>query len=97
MDRVDQNREFFYKAGNAADAEKLVQASEKDKTRKLPEFGAGHYGLVGMDQATARPHATIAVPFATSESMKLPSKPSASGAWLMDAGTSGAHIMIPGR
>jgi hypothetical protein len=97
MARVDQNREFFYKAGNAADAEKLVQEAEKGGKRVPPEFGAGHYGLAGMDQATARPHVTIAVPFATPESMKLPAKPSASGAWLMDAGTSGAHIMIPGH
>jgi hypothetical protein len=97
MARVDQNREFFVKAGNAQDAEKLVQASEKAGTRKLPEFGAGHYGLVGMDQATARSHVTIAMPFATAESTKLPVKGSAGGAWLMDAGTSGAHMMIPGH
>jgi len=97
LPRVEQNREFFYKAGNAADAEKLVQASEKAGTRKAPEFGAGHYGLVGNDQATARPHVTIAVPFATPESIKLPAKPSAAGAWLMDSGTSGAHIMVPGH
>lgn len=97
LPRVEQNREFFYKAGNAADAEKLVQAAEKGGTRKAPEYGAGYYGLVGNDQATARGHVTIAVPFATTETLKLPSKPTASGAWIMDAGTSGAHIMIPGH
>jgi hypothetical protein len=97
LPRVEQNREFFYKAGNAADAEKLVQASEKDGTRKVPEFGAGWYGLVGNDQATARPHATFAVPFATTESLKLPSKPTGTSAWIMNAGTSAAHIMIPGH
>jgi hypothetical protein len=96
LPRVEQNREFFYKAGNAKDAEALVQAAEKDKTRKVPEFGVGHYGLVGNDQATARPHMTIGVPFATTETLKLPVKPAGVTAWIMDAGTSGAHIMVPG-
>jgi hypothetical protein len=97
LPRVEQNREFFYKAGNAADAEKLVQAAEKAGQRKVPEFGAGFYGLVGNDLATARGHVTIAVPFATTETLKFPSKPNASGAWIMDAGTSAAHIMVPGH
>ena len=96
LPRVEQNREFFYKAGNAKDAEVLVQAAEKDKTRKVPEYGVGHYGLVGNDQATARPHMTIGVPFATTETLKLPVKPAGVTAWIMDAGTSGAHIMVPG-
>ena len=97
LPRVEQNREFFYKAGNAKEAEALVQASEKAGTRKVPEFGAGYYGLVGNDQATARGHVTIAVPFATAETLKLSAKPIASGAWIMDAGTSAAHIMVPGH
>ena len=66
-------------------------------TRKLPEFGSGNYGLVGNDQASARPHVTIAVPFATTETLKLPSKPTPTGAWIMNAGTSGAHLMVPGH
>ena len=97
LPRVEQNREFFYKAGNAQDAEKLVQAAEKDGSRKVPEFGSGYYGMVGNDQASARSHVTIAVPFATGETMKLPVKAAASMAWIMNPGTSGAHIMIPGH
>ena len=97
LPRVEQNRSFFYKAGNAADAEKLVQAAEKDGSRIAPEFGAGWYGLVGNDQASARSHVTIAVPFATTETLKLPSKPTGTSAWIMNAGTSAAHLMIPGH
>ena len=97
LPRVEQNREFYMKAPNAKEAEALVQAAEKAGMRKPPEFGSGYYGLVGNDQATARGHVTIAVPFATSETLKLSSKPIASGAWIMDAGTSGAHIMVPGH
>ena len=97
LPRVEQNREFFYKAKEAKAAEALVQESEKAGTRKLPEFGSGNYGLVGNDQASARPHVTIAVPFATTETLKLPAKATPTGAWIMNAGTSGAHIMIPGH
>jgi len=97
LPRVDQNREFYLKAPNAKEAELLVQAAEKAGMRKTPEFGAGNYQLTGNDQATARGHVTIAVPFATAETLKLSAKPIASGAWIMDAGTSGAHIMVPGH
>ncbi len=97
LPRVEQNREFFYKAKEAKAAEALVQEAEKAGMRKLPEFGSGNYGLVGNDQASARPHVTIAVPFATTETLKLPSKPTPTGAWIMNAGTSGAHIMVPGH
>jgi hypothetical protein len=97
LPRVEQNREFYLKAPNAKEAEALVQAAEKAGMRKVPEFGSGNYGLVGNDQATARGHVTIAVPFATTDSLKLSSKPIATGAWIMDSGTSGAHIMVPGH
>jgi hypothetical protein len=97
LPRVEQNRSFFVKAANAKEAEGMVQAAEKAKTRVVPEFGAGYYGLVGKDQASARGHVTIAVPFATTETLKLPSKPTPAGAWIMDSGTSAAHLMIPGH
>lgn len=97
LPRVEQNRSFFVKAANAKEAEGMVQAAEKAKTRVVPEFGAGYYGLVGKDQASARGHVTIAVPFATTETLKLPSKPSSAGGWIMDSGTSAAHIMVPGH
>jgi hypothetical protein len=97
LPRVEQNREFFYKAKEAKAAEALVQEAEKAGMRKLPEFGSGNYGLVGNDQASARPHVTIAVPFATTETLKLPSKATPTGAWIMNAGTSGAHLMVPGH
>ena len=95
--RVDQNREFYVKASSREEAEKAIQAAEKAGTRVPPVYGAGFYGLAGADTATARGHVTIAVPFATTETLKLPSKPTASGAWIMDSGTSAAHIMVPGH
>ena len=48
------------------------------------------------DQATARLHITIAVPGATTASMGLPSDNKQGGVWIMNAGTSTAHLMTPG-
>ena len=44
-------------------------------------------------------HITIAVPFANEESTGLPEQGSytQAGSWVMEVGTSSAHIMIPGR
>ena len=51
----------------------------------------------GPDQASARIHTTIAVPGGTTESTGLPDTPRQNGAWIMDAGTTTAHIMTPGH
>ena len=96
MDRVDQNRAMYYHYMTREAAEKAIKEAEAAGKRVLPEYGSGHYGLQGKDQASARAHVTIAVPNATAASMKIPDKPSTSGIWLMDAGTTGAHLMIPG-
>ena len=97
MDRVDQNRAMYYQYMTREAAEKAIKELEASGKRVLPEYGAGHYGLQGKDQASARSHVTIAVPNATAASLKIPDKPSTSGIWLMDSGTSGAHLMIPGN
>ena len=79
-----------------------LAAAESDGTREAPKYGSIWYSLDGRDQASVTPHQahlTIAVPFATSESLGLPSEGSYSqaGSWIMEAGTSAAHLMIPGR
>jgi hypothetical protein len=40
---------------------------------------------------------TVALPMATAQSTGLPDNPSQGGAWIMNAGTSTAHLMIPGE
>ena len=50
----------------------------------------------GKDEATGRVHMTVAVPGATTASLGLPDNNKMGGAWIMGAGTSGAHIMVPG-
>jgi hypothetical protein len=54
------------------------------------------YSLNGPDQARARLHVTIAVPGATTATTGLPDNPKQGGAWIMNAGTTTAHIMTPG-
>ena len=74
----------------------MLDAAEKDGTRVKPEFGSVFYNLGGADRERARAHTTIAVPFATAQSLGLPDNNKMGGAWIMNAGTSTAHLMIPG-
>ena len=62
-----------------------------------PEFGSVFYNLTGADAATARPHATVCVPGGTEKTLGLPETGDKGGAWIMNAGTSAAHIMLPGH
>jgi hypothetical protein len=73
------------------------EAMEKAGKWTKPEFGSVFYNLNGADQATARSHATIAVPGATAQSLGLPDTNAQGGAWIMNAGSSAAHIMMPGH
>ncbi len=94
LDRVAQNLRFEAQ-GDKRQA--LLDAAEKDGTRVKPEFGSVWFNLSGPDQARARAHMTVAVPGATPESLGLSDNNRQGGAWIMNAGTSTAHIMIPGH
>ena len=95
LDRVAQNRKFEAISDKTA-RQAALDAAEKDGTRVKPEFGSVWLTMNGPDQAHARIHTTIAVPGATSQSMGLPDKPGQGGVWIMNAGTTTAHIMTPG-
>ena len=94
LDRVAQNMKFEA-MGDKKQA--MLDAAEKDGTRVKPEFGSVFYNLGGADRERARAHTTIAVPGATAQSMGLPDNNKQGGAWIMNAGTSTAHVMIPGH
>jgi len=96
LDRAQQNMKFESEPDRMK-RQAALEAAEKDGTRKKPEFGSVWYHLMGQDQATARTHFTIAVPGATAASLGLPDKPRQNGIWIMDAGTSTAHLMTPGE
>ena len=96
MDRVTQNMKFEAEPDRAK-RQAALDAAEKDGTRAKPEFGSVFYHLQGQDQASARTHMTVAVPGATAQSMGLPDNAKMGGVWIMNAGTSTAHLMIPGH
>lgn len=90
LKRVAQNVKF---AGDQAG----LEAAEKNGTREKPAFGSVWYHSQGADKDHLRTHTTIAVPGATAQSLGLGDKPSQTDVWLMNTGTSTAHLMIPGR
>lgn len=94
MKRVAQNMQFEA-MGDKRQA--MLDAAEKDGTRVKPEYGSVFYNLAGPDQERARSHTTVAVPGATAQSTGLPDNGKQGGAWIMNAGTTTAHIMIPGH
>ena len=73
------------------------ETAEKEGKWTKPEFGSIFYNLTGATQATARSHATIAVPGATTQTLGMPENGTQGGAYIMNAGTSAAHIMMPGH
>jgi len=95
LDRVAQNLKAEA-SGDRKATEATLAAEEKDGSRVKPEFGSVWIHLMGPDAEHARPHTTIAVPGATAQSLGLPDKPSQTGIWIMNAGTTTAHLMTPG-
>ena len=95
LDRVAQNRKFEAMTDKAA-RQAAIDAAEKDGTRVKPEYGSVWLTMNGADREHARIHTTIAVPGATTQSTGLPSDNKQGGVWIMNAGTSTAHLMTPG-
>ena len=85
--------------GDRQKSETMLSELEKAGTRAKPEYGSLWYAVAGADREHARPesHITIAVPGATAESTGLPDNPRQGGAWIMNAGTLKAHIMVPNK
>ena len=94
LDRAAQNLKFEA-MGDKKQA--MLDAAEKDGTRAKPEFGSVWYHLSGADRQSATTHMTIAVPMATAASLGLPDNPRQGGVWIMNAGTTTAHLMTPGE
>ena len=95
LERVAQNRKLEVETDRAK-RQAAVDAAEKDGSRVKPEFGSVWYTLAGPDQAQARMHTTVAMPGATMASTGIPDNNKQGGVWIMNAGTSTAHLMIPG-
>ncbi len=96
LDRAAQNLKFEA-AGDKVKTQALLDAAEKDGTRVKPEYGSVWWHLSGPDKDHTRAHMTVALPGATTQSTGLPDKAGSGGAWIMNAGTSTAHLMVPGE
>ena len=96
LERVAQNRRFEAESDKAK-RQAMLDAAEANGTRVKPEYGSVWYSMDGPDQANARIHMTVAVPGATTQSTGLPDNPKQGGVWIMNAGTTTAHIMTPGH
>jgi hypothetical protein len=95
LPRAAQNLKFEAMT-DAKARQAALDAAEKNGTRLKPEFGSVWYHAMN-DPANPRYHMTIAVPGATSASLGLPDNGKQGGVWIMNAGTSTAHLMTPGE
>lgn len=96
LDRVAQNLRIEAMNPDQTSRRAAFEAAERNGSWTPPEFGSLFINFSGPEQAQARSHTTVAVPGATAESLGLPDNANQNGAWLMYAGTSAAHIMVPG-
>ena len=84
--------------GDRAKSEAMLKAMEADGTRVKPEFGSVWYHFSGPDKDRISPHhMTIAVPGATGASLGVPENGRSGTVWIMNPGTTTAHLMIPGQ
>jgi len=97
LDRVAVSLKTEASAPQQADRRAAFEALEKAGKWPKPEYGSVFYNLTGPNQAQARSHATICVPGATSQTIGLPETGTQGGAWIMNAGSTAAHLMLPGH
>ena len=95
LDRVAQNLKIEATT-DKKDLRAAFEKLEKDGKWIKPEFGSLWIHMSGADQATARMHTTIAVPGATTQTLGFPDNGRGGGVWIMDAGSSEAHLMTTG-
>jgi hypothetical protein len=98
LPRVAQNMKLEA-LGDKAKTQAALDAAEKDGSRVKPVYGSVWYHAMGADDQHIRMHVTIAMPNATTSTTGIPDNPAGAsgGIWLMNAGTTTAHIMTPGE
>jgi hypothetical protein len=96
LQRAKQNMEAEA-LGDKMKSEAKLTEEEKAGTRVKPVYGSVWYHLMGASKEMARTHMTIAVPGATQATIGLPENGRQGGVWIMNAGTTTAHLMTPGE
>jgi hypothetical protein len=95
LDRVAESLKMEANPDKAA-RQAAFEAAEKEGKWTKPEFGSLWIHMSGPDPEHARKHVTIAVPGATTKSLGLPEDAKQGGVWIMNAGSTAAHLMTPG-
>ena len=95
LDRVAQNRRFRAESTDAEGERALVAAAAQNGSRVKAEYGSWFRSMNGQDRASAGVHTTIAMPGATATSTGFPDNREQGGAFIMAAGTTEAHLMVP--
>ena len=94
--RLEQNHAFQSAGGGPEEIQARFDRAEADGTRAVSQFGSIYYRVRGNSLDSLTTHTNVAVPFATGESLGLPERGGPGMLWLMNAGTSGAHLMVSG-
>ncbi|HEY2383731.1 MAG TPA: hypothetical protein VGK48_21360 [Terriglobia bacterium] len=97
LNRVAQSLKIEATAGDAKAVRAAFEDLEKAGKWTKPEFGSIWYHMSGADAGQANTHLTVAVPGATNKTLGLPEDGKQGGTWIMNAGTSAAHLMINGE
>src|SRR5262245_63358440 len=95
LDRVAQSLKIEA-MGDAKTVRAAFEALEKEGKWIKPEFGSLWIHYSGPSKEMARSHVTVAEPGATEKSLGFPESGAKGGVWIMNAGTSAAHLMTPG-
>jgi hypothetical protein len=95
LPRLQQNRRLEAAAADRDALRASVASADEGGNRVEAVYGSVWIVMNGQDMASASRHLTVAVPYATTESTGLPDNGQAGGAYIMAAGTSEAHIMVP--
>lgn len=96
LERVAQNFKLVA-SGDRATRQKLLDEAEKNGTRVKPVYGSMWFHSYGTDKDDILHHMTVALPGATTATTGLPESAAAGCAWIMNAGTTTAHMMVPGE
>jgi len=94
--RLEQNHAFQAAGGSEDEIAARFAEAEANGTRAKSVFGSIYYHVSGDSPDNLRTHTTVAVPDATGASLGLPERGGPAMLWLMEAGTSSAHLMVSG-
>jgi hypothetical protein len=96
LPRVAESLKVEASSKDPKEVRAAFETLEKEGKWTKPEFGSLWIHMSGPTKEQARMHITIAVPGATEKSLGFPESGAKGGVWIMNAGSTAAHLMTPG-